>query len=238
MVQESTKLEKENDSESRKWSKPIMEKRRRERINRSLEELKRLVLEAQNRDSSRYTKLEKADILEMTVRYLRSLRHHQRAVMTTADPCMLLKYRTGYSACVAEVSKNVIGDDSLEPDAKTQILSHLTGCYATQRGASDTAIQSPAKYLSSVPYENTANLSVKEQRRLLPKDTYASQTRTTVSPYTVQGHRVHPSVGTIPLHYVPVLSTDSGASSGMYHALVPSVSSPGLHLTDPLWRPW
>lgn len=79
MVQESTKLEKENDSENRKWSKPIMEKRRRERINRSLEELKRLVLEAQNRDSSRYTKLEKADILEMTVRYLRSLRHHQRA---------------------------------------------------------------------------------------------------------------------------------------------------------------
>ena len=34
------------------WSKPIMEKRRRERINRSLEELKRLVLEAQNRDVS------------------------------------------------------------------------------------------------------------------------------------------------------------------------------------------
>lgn len=29
-----------------------MEKRRRERINRSLEELKRLVLEAQNRDVS------------------------------------------------------------------------------------------------------------------------------------------------------------------------------------------
>ena len=28
--------------------------------------------------SSRYTKLEKADILEMTVRHLRSLRHHQR----------------------------------------------------------------------------------------------------------------------------------------------------------------
>lgn len=34
------------------WSKPVMEKRRRERINRSLEELKRLVLQAQNRDVS------------------------------------------------------------------------------------------------------------------------------------------------------------------------------------------
>lgn len=241
MVQESTKLEKESDSESRKWSKPIMEKRRRERINRSLEELKRLVLEAQNRDSSRYTKLEKADILEMTVRYLRSLRHQQRAVMTTTDPYMLLKHRAGYSACVAELSKNVIGDNSLEPDVKTQILSHLTGCHATQRGAGDIPIQSPARYVSSVHYENTANLSVKEQRRLLPKDTtnaHASQARTTVSPYMVQGHRVHPSAGTIPVHYVPILGTDSGTSSGMYHALVPSVSSPALHLTDPLWRPW
>ncbi|EDO35136.1 predicted protein, partial [Nematostella vectensis] len=59
------------------WSKPVMEKRRRERINRSLEELKRLVLEAQHRDCSRYTKLEKADILEMTVKHLRTLQSQQ-----------------------------------------------------------------------------------------------------------------------------------------------------------------
>ena len=161
--------------------------------------------------------------------------------MATADPHMLLKYRAGYSACVAEVSKNVIGDDSLEPDVKTQILSHLTGCHASQRGAGDITIQSPARYPSSVHYESTSDLSVKEQRRLLPKDTtnsHASQARTTVSPYMVQSHRVLSSPGTIPLHYVPVLGTDSGTSSGLYHALVPSVSSPGLTLTDPLWRPW
>ena len=41
------------------WSKPIMEKRRRERINRSLEELKRLVLEAQNRDVSMLCRVSK-----------------------------------------------------------------------------------------------------------------------------------------------------------------------------------
>ena len=149
-------------------------------------------------------------------------------MMATADPHMLLKYRAGYSACVAEVSKNVIGDDSLEPDVKTQILSHLTGCHASQRGAGDITIQSPARYPSSVHYESTSDLSVKEQRRLLPKDTTNSHA----------SHRVLSSPGTIPLHYVPVLGTDSGTSSGLYHALVPSVSSPGLHLTDPLWRPW
>lgn len=88
-------------------SKPIMEKRRRARINESLGQLKTLILDALKKDvsggggtgrgargrpagpcrceprmcpqSSRHSKLEKADILEMTVKHLRSL---QRAQMT------------------------------------------------------------------------------------------------------------------------------------------------------------
>lgn len=83
-----------------------MEKRRRARINESLGQLKTLILDALKKDvsaggsgrgvrgqtalpgrseprlfpqSSRHSKLEKADILEMTVKHLRSL---QRAQMT------------------------------------------------------------------------------------------------------------------------------------------------------------
>lgn len=218
-----------------------MEKRRRERINRSLEELKRLVLEAQNRDSSRYTKLEKADILEMTVRHLRNLRHHQRTVMTSADPHVLLKYRTGYSACVSEVSKSVIGDERLDPDIKTRILSHLAGCHSSHRAGNDITLQSTSRNPTSIHFGTTANLTGKEPRRLIPRDTQesrSSQARASISPYMVQAHRLLPSTGAIPLHYLPVLSPDSATSSGMHHALVPSGPSAGLHLTDPLWRPW
>uniref|UniRef100_A0A2K5ZXN9 Hes family bHLH transcription factor 1 n=1 Tax=Mandrillus leucophaeus TaxID=9568 RepID=A0A2K5ZXN9_MANLE len=68
-------------SEHRKSSKPIMEKRRRARINESLSQLKTLILDALKKDSSRHSKLEKADILEMTVKHLRNL---QRAQMTPA----------------------------------------------------------------------------------------------------------------------------------------------------------
>lgn len=50
-----------------------MEKKRRERINKCLEELKSIVLRAVN-EESRPNKLEKADILEMTVRYLRTIK--------------------------------------------------------------------------------------------------------------------------------------------------------------------
>lgn len=49
-----------------------MEKKRRERINKCLEELKSIVLRAVN-EESRPNKLEKADILEMTVRYLKTI---------------------------------------------------------------------------------------------------------------------------------------------------------------------
>lgn len=61
----------------RRSNKPIMEKKRRSRINQCLDELKTLILETDN-ERSRHSKLEKADILEMTVRYLQTLRtYHQ-----------------------------------------------------------------------------------------------------------------------------------------------------------------
>ena len=162
--------------------------------------------------------------------------------MATTDPHVLLKYRAGYSACVAEVSKSVIGDECLDPDVKTQILSHLAGCQGSQRGGSDMPLQSPSRIPTSINFGTSADLAGKEQRRLLPRDildSRSSQARAAISPYMVQAaHRVLPSTGAIPLHYVPVLNTDSGTSPGMHHALVPGGPSAGLHLTDPLWRPW
>nr|AAN52160.1 hairy and enhancer of split [Helobdella robusta] len=58
----------------RKIKKPIIEKKRRERINESLDQLKNLVLEATNKDASMYNRMEKADILEMAVSYMEALR--------------------------------------------------------------------------------------------------------------------------------------------------------------------
>lgn len=61
--------------ESRKIRKPKIEKVRRARINNSLESLKEMLLRNTITipQGSRPTKLEKADILEMTVRYIEML---------------------------------------------------------------------------------------------------------------------------------------------------------------------
>ncbi|KAL3269211.1 hypothetical protein HHI36_008293 [Cryptolaemus montrouzieri] len=64
--------------------KPLMEKKRRARINDSLETLKQMLLDSKTllkegtskKNGQRTAKLEKADILEMTVRYLQHL--HQK----------------------------------------------------------------------------------------------------------------------------------------------------------------
>ncbi|EFA09676.1 transcription factor HES-2 [Tribolium castaneum] len=69
-------------SESRKVRKPLMEKKRRARINDSLEALKQILLDSKTtlkessgkKSGQRTAKLEKADILEMTVRYVQHLR--------------------------------------------------------------------------------------------------------------------------------------------------------------------
>ena len=158
--------------------------------------------------------------------------------MCSTDPHVLLKYRAGYSACVAEVSKSVIGDECLDPDVKVQILSHLAGY---PRVVSDVALQSSSRIPTSIQFKTSGDLAMKEPRQLFPRDALEPRppsARAAISPYVVQGHRIVPSTGTIPLRYVPVLSADSGSSPGMHHALVPSGSSSGLHLTDPLWRPW
>ncbi|CDW53982.1 HLH domain containing protein [Trichuris trichiura] len=55
-------------------NKPLMEKRRRARINKSLDELKAMLMGSMKRSVPSHSKWEKADILEMSVQYVRTLR--------------------------------------------------------------------------------------------------------------------------------------------------------------------
>ena len=63
--------------EYRKIVKPLIEKKRRARINACLDELKELMVCALETEGESMSKLEKADVLELTVRHLRKLQQHQ-----------------------------------------------------------------------------------------------------------------------------------------------------------------
>uniref|UniRef100_UPI003590026C transcription factor HES-4-like isoform X1 n=2 Tax=Myxine glutinosa TaxID=7769 RepID=UPI003590026C len=113
--------------ELRKTSKPIMEKRRRARINDSLNQLKALMLDALNKDTSRHSKLEKADILEMTVKHLQNIQcTHINS--TLSEPANLGHYRAGYSACAAEVGRFVASCEDVALPVRTRLLAHLNDC--------------------------------------------------------------------------------------------------------------
>ncbi|XP_075898092.1 transcription factor HES-2-like [Nelusetta ayraudi] len=99
--------------ELRKTMKPLMEKRRRARINDSLNHLKNLILPLTGRDKTRHSKLEKADILEMTVRFLNDI--PPVGNKNSAD-----SYREGYKACLQRVSA-LLPKTSLGQDACQQV---------------------------------------------------------------------------------------------------------------------
>ncbi|XP_031421380.1 transcription factor HES-2-like [Clupea harengus] len=74
-----------------------MEKRRRARINDSLNQLKALILPLTGKDNCRYSKLEKADILEMTVRFLKE-------IPASSPKDKSESFNEGYKACLQRVS--------------------------------------------------------------------------------------------------------------------------------------
>uniref|UniRef100_A0A8D0HRH8 Hes family bHLH transcription factor 4 n=1 Tax=Sphenodon punctatus TaxID=8508 RepID=A0A8D0HRH8_SPHPU len=115
-------------NEHRKSSKPIMEKRRRARINESLGQLKTLILDALKKDSSRHSKLEKADILEMTVKHLRNLQRAQMTAALSADPTVLGKYRAGFNECMNEVTRFLSTCEGVNTDVRSRLLGHLSAC--------------------------------------------------------------------------------------------------------------
>ncbi|CAB0012459.1 unnamed protein product [Nesidiocoris tenuis] len=109
-------------------NKPIMEKRRRARINTCLNELKTLILDAMKKDPARHSKLEKADILEMTVKHLQDIQREQMRSAVAADPTVITKFHTGFSECASEVSQYVSRLEGVDDGVKRRLMGHLNGC--------------------------------------------------------------------------------------------------------------
>ena len=94
----------------RKVMKPLLERKRRARINSCLEELKEL-MESTGGGGEAMQRLEKADVLEVTVRHLRDLKARGR-LAAGADITSTSTFRSGFSACAREVSSFITSPES------------------------------------------------------------------------------------------------------------------------------
>lgn len=117
----STAIDKTTNN--RRANKPLMEKRRRARINQSLAVLKALILDSAKMENTKHSKLEKADILELTVRHLQRQK--------TLNSSSVDKYRAGFIECAREVTRFLDSPElqgpkpGLDPSVRQRLLRHL-----------------------------------------------------------------------------------------------------------------
>ncbi|XP_042878128.1 protein hairy-like [Penaeus japonicus] len=103
-------------TDGRRIRKPIMEKKRRDRINTCLDELSSLLQEERTvkAKAGKAAKLEKADVLELTVRYWQSImavrtRGSSPQLSPSGEPIEDSGYLKGYKHCISIVD-SLLGD--------------------------------------------------------------------------------------------------------------------------------
>lgn len=115
----------------------MLERKRRARINRCLDELKDLMVTALQAEGENVSKLEKADILELTVRHLHSLKRRGQLVLKS-ESSYAERFRAGFTQCATEVSQFITNatlaanamqrQGPVDPQAGARLLQHLSHC--------------------------------------------------------------------------------------------------------------
>ena len=109
----------------RKVMKPLLERKRRARINKCLDELKDLMVFAlqSEPEGTDLNKLEKADVLELTVQHLQKLKHQK---MLHVNPSLDEdRFRSGFTSCANEVSRFLSSVPGVNLQFGTDLMSHL-----------------------------------------------------------------------------------------------------------------
>ena len=106
----------------RKIVKPLLERKRRARINACLDELKDIMVFALQTEGESISKLEKADVLELTVKHLRKLKRQQ---MLSVNPSLDMdRFHAGYTTCATEVSRT-LASTGVDISIGSRLMSHL-----------------------------------------------------------------------------------------------------------------
>ncbi|XP_068224749.1 enhancer of split mbeta protein-like [Palaemon carinicauda] len=152
--------------------KPLLERKRRARINRCLDELRDLLVAALQAEGETVTRLEKADILELTVRHVRRLNQRRRLTLPPGghDPRHdALKFQQGFVAAAQQVQSFLIASPSLEPSVSSRLISHLTSCASAMSGVpSPSPVSSPPTHVMPPTSSPVGSVVVSPPRAVHP----------------------------------------------------------------------
>ncbi|XP_032057401.1 transcription factor HES-5-like [Aythya fuligula] len=107
--------------EKNKLRKPVVEKMRRDRINSSIEQLK-LLLEKEFQRHQPNSKLEKADILEVAVSYLKQQSQLQDPAFVHKNPEQ--DFNSGYLQCLKE-AMHFLSYYEPKRETQAQLIKHF-----------------------------------------------------------------------------------------------------------------
>ena len=147
--------------------KPLLERKRRARINKCLDELKDIMTVALQAQGENVSKLEKADILELTVRHLHKLSASQRLLLTSPpqqrNPLEeVQRFQAGYSSCAQEAASFLLTSPGVDVTVSQRLLSHLSSNLSNPvmaaAAASTAQSAAPVKPASSSPTSTTSGL--------------------------------------------------------------------------------
>ncbi|XP_074831838.1 transcription factor HES-5-like [Carettochelys insculpta] len=141
-------LPKEKD----KLRKPVVEKMRRDRINSSIEQLK-LLLEKEFQRYQPNSKLEKADILEVAVGYLKQQSQMQAPMFSQKSPEQ--DFNTGYLQCLKE-ALHFLSYCEPKKEAQAQLIKHFYKAQMIPDNLSSPPRYSPPSLSCLAPRKNPA----------------------------------------------------------------------------------
>ena len=234
----------------RKVMKPMLERKRRARINKCLDELKDLMVGALQNEGESIAKLEKADVLELTVNHLKKLR--QRGQLTLKPlPNPQEKYREGYTHCASEVSRCLASIQGVDVTLGTKLMTHLGVKLTEHEKRAPLTILVPQPGPS--PAFSTTSSGYGSSSELSPTPSTSSSSSPTgsdrESPLPASQHGLltfaAKSSSAPPPQTVPTdLRKHSSSPPQVHHQGLLTVSSrsvitpPPTSAAKPVWRPW
>ncbi|XP_068136658.1 transcription cofactor HES-6-like [Hyperolius riggenbachi] len=108
------------DRGDRQTRKPLVEKRRRARINESLQELRGILA-----DSEFQSKMENAEVLELTVKRVQRILQSRSAESDRLQREASERFAAGYIQCMHEVHTFVSSCPGIDSGLAAELLNHL-----------------------------------------------------------------------------------------------------------------
>ncbi|NP_001098281.1 Her13.1 [Oryzias latipes] len=189
--------------------KPLVEKRRRARINDSLHELRLLVA-----DADLHAKMENAEVLEVTVNRVESVMQNRDQDVDAVNREACERFAAGYIQCMHDVHTFMSSCPGIDQELSAELLNHLLESLPLneQNLVPDAASHHPGRNSTYAPHDRLQMAGVSPSPFASSTDDLSSDLDETDSEHSQRSN-----------------SEEGRESHGTPH---------GVHFSKVLWRPW